>query len=116
MKVNVLLVLLALPIYVGADVPDTQKPEVNYLIKALEISDCEMVRNGKAYGGATGAKHVRRKYNHFKDDISSTEEFIELSASKSTKSGEDYWITCSGHESIRSRDWMLQQLQAFRAQ
>jgi hypothetical protein len=98
-----------------ADVPETQAGEVEHLISYLENSDCSMVRNGKSHSGREGAKHVRRKYHHFRAKISSTEEFIELSATKSTMSGRLYEVHCPGKAPVTSRDWMLAELKNFRA-
>jgi ATP-dependent DNA helicase Rep len=97
-----------------ADVPDAQHAEVEHLIEYLENSDCEMVRNGRSYSGQEGARHVRRKYDHFQGEISSTEEFIEHSASRSTISGEYYEVHCPGQAPVKSKDWLLQELEAYR--
>jgi hypothetical protein len=97
-----------------ADVPDSQVAEVEHLIGYLENSDCEMVRNGKSWSGEEGARHVRRKYSHYRDEISSTEEFIEYSATKSMMSGEYYEVQCPGKAPVKSRDWLLKELQAYR--
>ena len=98
-----------------ADVPPEQKPEVEHLVGFLATSDCSMIRNGRAHDGAEAAKHVRRKYKHFRDDISSTEEFIELSATKSTMSSKPYEVHCPGEPPRQSADWLLDELEAYRA-
>ena len=54
------------------------------------------------------------KYDYFRDDIKSTEEFIEYSASKSTMSGEYYTVTCPGFETIKTQDWLLAELKKYR--
>jgi len=97
-----------------ADVPLGQKQEVEHLINYLETSNCSMVRNGNAHKGAEATKHVRRKYKHFRDDIGSTEEFIELSATKSTMSGKPYEVHCPGERPRESADWLLEELEAYR--
>jgi ATP-dependent DNA helicase Rep len=98
----------------SADVPASQRAEVDHLIRYLETSDCEMVRNGKSYSGEDGVQHVRRKYDYFRKKISSTEEFISYSASKSTMSGKPYTIQCPGADPVASSEWLLQELAAFR--
>jgi hypothetical protein len=108
-----LVFLSAAPL--GADVPPEQKPEVEHLIGFLQTSDCSMIRNGRAHDGAEAARHVRRKYKHFRDDISSTEEFIELSATKSTMSSKPYEVQCPGEPPRQSADWLLDELEAYRA-
>ena len=97
-----------------ADVPPEQADEVQHLINYLETSDCKMIRNGKSYGGKEGAKHVRRKYDHFRDDIGSTEDFIAYSATKSLMSSKPYQVQCPGEEAVPSADWLLAELKAFR--
>jgi len=58
---------------------------------------------------------VRRKYDHFKNQISNTEQFIEYAASKSTMSGRLYEVDCPGRDPIPSQAWLLQELTVFRA-
>jgi hypothetical protein len=74
-----------------------------------------MVRNGKPYSGEDGAKHVQRKYDYFRDKISSTEEFIELSATKSTMSGRQYEVHCPGQPPMVSADWLTRELRDYRS-
>jgi hypothetical protein len=97
-----------------ADVPKAQRGEVDHLLQYLRDSDCRMIRNGKAHDGAEAAQHVQRKYDHFRDEIGSTEEFIELSASRSTMSGKPYQVQCPGEPEQASRDWLLQELDSYR--
>ena len=99
---------------VSADVPEEQVAEVEHLINYLANSDCRMVRNSKSYSAKDGAKHMRRKYKYFRDEISSTEEFIEYAGTKSTKSGRLYEVLCIGQEPEFSRDWLLKELNAYR--
>ena len=101
--------------FLSADVPPEQADEVQHLISYLETSDCEMIRNSKSYNGKDGAKHVRRKYDHFRDDISSTEDFIAYSATKSLISGRAYQVQCPGEEPQPSADWLLAELGNYRS-
>lgn len=107
--------LLLTPTGAHADVPPGQEAEVEHLIAYLENSNCNMVRNGKTHSGEGGGKHVRRKYEYFRDDISSTEAFIELSATKSTMSGKPYEVHCPGEPPRDSADWMLEELDVYRS-
>jgi hypothetical protein len=99
---------------VSADVPEEQVVEVEHLLNYLADSDCRMIRNGKSYSSKDGAKHMRRKYNYFRDEISSTEEFIEFAGTKSTRSGRLYEVLCIGQEREFSRDWLLVELKVYR--
>ena len=97
-----------------ADVSESQALEIDYLISYLQNSDCQMIRNGKAHSGEDGAWHVRRKYDHFRNKISSTEEFINYSATKSTMSGRLYEVQCPGAEPVPSSAWLLEELEVYR--
>jgi hypothetical protein len=97
-----------------ADVPAAQRGEVEHLLQFLRSSDCRMIRNGKAHDGEEATQHVQRKYDHFRGEISSTEEFIERAASQSTISGQAYQVQCPGEPARLSRDWLLHELEAFR--
>jgi hypothetical protein len=97
-----------------ADVPAAQVAEVEHLIAYLAGSDCRMVRNGKSYSGWDAAKHVQRKYDYFRNDIGSTEEFIALSATKSLRSGKPYRVKCPGQDPVPSAKWLRDELEAFR--
>lgn len=101
---------------VSADVQPEQKKEVDHLLEFVKKSDCIIDRNGTQHTGVKGVKHIQRKYDHFKDDIKTTEEFVELSATKSTMSGSYYTAKCPGKEPIRTQDWLLGELENFRAE
>ena len=99
---------------VASNKPAEQAAEVEHLIAYLANSDCRMVRNGKSYSGKDGSKHMRRKYDYFRDKISSTEDFIVYAGTKSTMSGRMYEVKCVGQEPEFSRDWLLKELEAYR--
>jgi len=99
---------------VEADVPPAQAPEVEYLLNFMETSDCRMVRNGKSYSTAEAVRHVRRKYDHFRDQVGSTEDFIEYAATRSLRTDQAYEVRCPGRPPLPSRDWLLDELEAYR--
>ena len=109
--------LLVVAFYVQpalSDVPPDQKPEVEFLIETVRSTNCTFDRNGKKYDGKKAASHIQRKYNYYKDEITSTETFIEYSATKSMLSGADYYIICPGEPPVRSQDWLLEKLSEYR--
>ena len=99
----------------GADVPPWQTGEVEHLLAYLQYSDCQMIRNGKVYDSKDGVKHVRRKYDYFRNKISSTEEFIDYAATKSLRSGQSYQVLCPGFEPVPSADWLREELKIYRS-
>jgi hypothetical protein len=99
---------------VHADVPSEQVPEVNHLLDFVKNSGCIINRNGTDHPAEKGISHIEKKYDYFRDDISSTEEFIEYSATKSTMSGDYYTVSCPGKKTIRTQDWLMDELKRFR--
>jgi len=113
--ISAFILLLSISIGSWSDVPPEQEAEVEHLINYLAESDCQMVRNGKSHNGKDGASHVRRKYAHFRKEISNTENFIRYSATKSTISGRYYEVQCPGEVPVRSQDWLLKELKVYRS-
>ena len=77
-------------------------------------SECRMERNGKTHSSEDAYSHVKKKYDYFRDEIGTSEEFIELSATKSTLSGRYYRVLCPGEPPVRTRDWLLEELERYR--
>jgi hypothetical protein len=107
--------LLLLSLSALAGVPPEQQAEVEHLIATLANSECVMIRNGKSHDGEKAADHVRRKYEHFRDEIDSTEDFIAYSATRSLISGRAYQVQCPGEDPQSSAEWLLAELEAYRA-
>jgi len=99
-----------------ADVPESQKPEVLHLLEFVQTTECTFERNGKKYDGDEASKHIKRKYKHFKGQITTTEEFVEYSGTKSTMSGNFYLVYCGDNDPIKSSVWLLEELNQFREQ
>ncbi len=97
-----------------ADVPTSQIEEVKYLINYIKNSGCVLSRNGTDYTAKKAIVHIKNKYDYFRDDIESTEDFIEYSATRSTMSGKYYTVTCTGKETVKTQDWLLVELKKIR--
>ncbi len=97
-----------------SDVPDADRHEVLHLLEYLRNSDCAMERNGKKHDSEDAYSHVKRKYEYFQDEIRTSEDFIEYSASKSTMSGKFYRIFCKNESAVLTRDWLLEELHDYR--
>ena len=98
----------------NADVSSNQVDEVSHLLAFVKNSGCVINRNGTDYLAEKGVSHIENKYDYFRDDIQNTEDFIEYSATKSTMSGDYYIVTCPGKNTIKTRDWLLTELQKYR--
>jgi hypothetical protein len=112
---KLLIVLVAAgPAAALADVPEAQAAEVEHLLDFIRTTTCELIRNGRAYSGDRAYRHVMRKYDYFRDRITSTEQFIELSATRSTLSGQPYWFACGDSKPVESETVLLEELARFR--
>lgn len=97
-----------------ADVPKAQKPEVEHLLDYLKNSGCLMERNGSTHDAKEAVAHIQKKYDYYKDDIKTTEDFIERSASRSSLSGRAYQVLCPREEARPTADWLKEELERYR--
>ena len=112
--VSLLLVLHFLTGESRADVPEAQKPEIQHLLTYLKNSGCQMERNGSKHDAQEAVEHIQKKYDYYKDDIKTTEDFIERSASRSSLSGRAYQVLCPGEEARPTADWLKEELERYR--
>lgn len=99
-----------------ADVSPATQLEIEHLLNFIRNSSCIIDRNGKTYAAVKAISHIEKKYAYFEDEIETSEDFIELSASKSTMSGRYYMVRCEDEEQIRTREWLMQELKGLREQ
>ena len=115
---SLLAVVLTLPIAAQAKPGDGAKENVAkaiaFLIEEVDASHLTFIRNGKTHSSEEAANHIRRKYEHFKSQIRTAEDFIRLCASKSLVSGEPYLVvTPQGRVTVES--WLRHILMEYRA-
>jgi len=83
------------------------------LLLFVEQSECTFIRNGKHYDGPKAREHIEKKYAYYKDRITTAEDFILYSATKSAITGEPYRVICSGVDMATS-DWLKEELAELR--
>lgn len=106
---------LLLPQWVSAAPLLSAIAEIEYLLQQIKTTECTFNRNGSRHQGAEAVVHIQRKYDYYYDDIDTAEDFIRLSASKSTVTRRAYTIECQGANAQKSEEWLLQKLQVYRA-
>jgi hypothetical protein len=87
--------------------------EIEHLLSFVAESGCIFERNGTRYDSVEARVHIQRKYDHIKDRVNSTEDFIRYAASKSSMSGKKYQATCDG-QTISSEEWLTKELKRYR--
>jgi hypothetical protein len=92
------------------------RAEIDALLAKLQASGCQFDRNGTWYTGAEAKDHILRKLEYIegKGTVQSTEQFIELAASKSSFSGKPYQVKCGSDSPVASQLWLTKQLGVIR--
>ncbi len=75
-------------------------------------------RNGTWSDAHAAEAHLREKYSFLAatDRISTTTDFIEKVATKSSLSGEDYVVRCKAQTAVASGPWLVRTLERHRMQ
>jgi len=87
---------------------------IGYLLSYVAQSGCTFIRNDQAHTAQEAAAHMQGKYDHFKDEINSPEDFIRLAASRSLMSGKPYMVKTPAGKLMKSETWLLEALEAYR--
>ena len=88
---------------------------IQFLLTRVSQSGYVFIRNGKEHNSLDAAKHMRRKYEHFVDEIETPEQFIERAATKSMMTGRRYRIRFADGTEMDTSDWLLNELALFRS-
>ncbi len=101
----------------AAPLPSEARAEIGALLDRLASSHCRFNRNGTWYDGGEARSHLQRKLDYLadKEAIGSTEQFIELAATKSSMSGAAYLVSCADSQAVPSSAWLSAELRALRA-
>ena len=96
--------------------PAPVRAEIDALLARFQASGCQFSRNGSWYGGSEAKGHLLRKLDYIegKTTVGSTEQFIELAASRSSSSGQAYQVKCGNQAPVPSQAWLTQQLGTLR--
>ncbi|WP_444915538.1 DUF5329 family protein [Microbulbifer sp. TRSA007] len=93
---------------------DTPINEINHLMEFVSASECTFIRNDSEHTSQEAVEHMEKKYKYFSNKIDSAEDFIRLSATKSTFSGKLYHIQCADKPKEESQRWLLNELARYR--
>jgi hypothetical protein len=88
---------------------------ISYLLNYVATSKATFIRNGTTHTPAEAAAHIKAKYDHFKPQIKTPEDFIRLCASKSLLSGKPYLVRTPEGKETQLDAWLTDALRAHRA-
>jgi hypothetical protein len=87
---------------------------IQYLIARVARSDLTFIRNSEHHTGQQASEHMQKKYEHFRSEIKTPEDFIDLCASRSLLTGKPYLVINEQGETIRTSDWLVAALREYR--
>jgi Family of unknown function (DUF5329) len=88
---------------------------INYLLDYVGKSDATFIRNGQTHTPQEAVNHIKAKYEHFKSEIKTPEDFIRLAASKSLLTGKPYLVRTPNGKEMRLDIWLTDALKEYRA-
>ncbi len=91
--------------------------EIHALLVSLGSSGCQFDRNGTWYPAAQAQAHLQRKLEAVEErgTLQSTEQFIDVAATRSSISGDPYHVKCGNDAPMESRAWLMARLAQVRA-
>ena len=87
---------------------------ITYLLAYVKNSDVVFIRNNREHTPDEAAAHMRRKYEHFKDQIKTPEDFILLAGTKSLMTGKAYQIRMKDGKTMLTQKWLEDALEKYR--
>lgn len=93
----------------------TPRQEIDHLLDFIAASPCAFIRNDVEYPAPEALAHIQDKYDYYRDQIATAEDFIDLAASKSMMSGRLYMVRCDATP-MPAGDWLRQELATYRKQ
>jgi len=117
LAVAVLASLLLAGVALAGPTPPAVRAEIDALLERLETSGCRFGRNQEWHAGADARTHLLRKLEYVEKigTIRSTEQFVDVAATKSSLSGAPYAVQCGNAAAENSAPWLLAQLEKMRA-
>ena len=87
--------------------------EIASLLIFIEQSECIFISNGKHYDALEARDHIEKKYAYYKERMTTAEDFILYSATKSSITGKPYMVICNDVNMLTS-EWLYTKLDKLR--
>jgi len=82
--------------------------------RVSKMSAMVFLRNGSEYNASDAAKHMQAKYDYFKKELVTAEDFIERCASRSEMTGQAYKVRLDGGTVRDANEFLNSELRALR--
>ena len=102
---------------IAAPLSPATRAEIDGLLARLVASGCEFNRNGSWYTAAEAKSHLSQKLKYLEDRgmVQTTEQFIEMAATSSSKSDQPYLVKCGNSAPVQSGQWLRLELKDVRS-
>lgn len=90
--------------------------KIQRLIQAVETSNVVFIRNGGEYNAKAAADHMRLKLSRAGSRITTARDFIRYIGTRSSMSGQPYYIRTPDGRRIESAAWLNRKLAEIEAQ
>lgn len=105
------ILIAAAPAAYGQARDAVEEARIQCLIKSVEgLQGVKFVRNGREYGAAEAAGHLRLKLNKAGPRVRTADDFITLCGSKSYLSGEPYLMRFTDGTAISAESFFRRRL------
>lgn len=93
---------------------DPADKTIHHLLEYVARSDLTFIRNSGQYTAREASEHMQKKYEHFRKNIGTPEEFIALCATRSLLSGKPYLVISKQGEKLQTGEWLTAELKEYR--
>jgi len=84
------------------------------ILRVSNMKTMTFMRNGDEHNAANAAKHMQAKFDHFKDEIVTAEDFIDRCASRSEVTGKPYQVKLSNGVVRDAKEFLTAELHTLR--
>ena len=86
------------------------------ILRVSKMDAMIFLRNGNEYNSADAAKHMQAKYDYFKKELVTAEDFIDRCASRSEMTGQAYKVKLTNGAVRDANEFLNSELRALRQQ
>jgi Fe-S oxidoreductase len=100
----------------AAPSPAEEKLIDTLILRVSKMDAMIFLRNGNEYTAADAAKHMQAKYDYFKKELVTAEDFIDRCASRSEMTGQAYKVKLTNGAVRDANEFLNSELRALRQQ
>ena len=118
LRAALLTLLLGASAFVAQATPTAAEEKLidTLILRVSKMSAMVFLRNGNEYTAADAAKHMQAKYDYFKKELVTAEDFIDRCASRSEMTGQAYKVKLNDGAVKDANEFLNSELRALRQQ